>query len=146
MTLSDYRQTRYWWLHVAIRLQASWEMTRLPAIKLERKRTQREMLRLRRAFRGDDRSLPVLKLVPTATAADRPDPGDEALSVKLNAYCASGDFRVQLRKLAEANALWKPQFESADNGRLRMTIGNSLRGKLRRGEAIIWPTATAKRA
>lgn len=45
---------------------------------------------------------------------------------------------AKLRRLAEANGCWKPEYEHLNAGMQRMNVGNRLRAKVRRGEAVSW--------
>ena len=45
----------------------------------------------------------------------------------------------RLRRLAEANNVWKPEYSRLNPGMQRMNVGNRLRGLVRKGTEIIWP-------
>ncbi|SFZ82893.1 hypothetical protein SAMN02983003_1335 [Devosia enhydra] len=46
--------------------------------------------------------------------------------------------RVKLRALAEANGVWNPAYERLNVGQARMNVGNRLRAKARKGQAVVW--------
>jgi hypothetical protein len=47
--------------------------------------------------------------------------------------------RVKLRALAEANGVWNPAYDRLNPGHARMNVGNRLRAKARKGQAVVWP-------
>ena len=66
--------------------------------------------------------------------------GDE-LSIKLKQFLAAPDGgidRPKLEALAKKNDCWKSTYSALDNGRARMTVGNSLRALVRRGAKLKW--------
>lgn len=63
---------------------------------------------------------------------------DTAFSLQMDACLKDHDLRPRLRELARANNIWKDSYDALDNGRLRMTVGNVLRAKAKRGENIKW--------
>jgi hypothetical protein len=72
--------------------------------------------------------------------------GDD-LAAQLSTYIAGTDKdgkacvdMVKLERVATANGVWKPEYATATNSGLsRMTVGNRLRVKVRKGEKLVWP-------
>lgn len=66
--------------------------------------------------------------------------GDE-LAERLRRHLAAQDGTIdlaKLRKLAEANGVWRPGYEKLNAGLARMSVSNRLRALVRAGVAIKW--------
>jgi hypothetical protein len=47
---------------------------------------------------------------------------------------------ARLQQLAEVNGVWEDKYECISPAQARMTVGNRLRAKWKRGELLIWPS------
>lgn len=71
--------------------------------------------------------------------------GDD-LSTRLSGFVQAkdpdtGEIKVdrdRLRRVAELNGIWKPDYALLNSGQMRMTIGNRLRAKVRKGHEPKW--------
>jgi hypothetical protein len=45
----------------------------------------------------------------------------------------------KLQKLAEQHGVWDPRYARLNPGLVRMSVGNRLRAKVRKGAEIVWP-------
>jgi hypothetical protein len=67
-----------------------------------------------------------------------PHKDDFTKKLEAAAYVNGALNRTRLIELAKLNGIWKDNYAELDNGRARMTIGNMLRVRVKRGEQVKW--------